>query len=140
MMHYYQDNKNNWYYNDREGTWYYDHIDVPEETPTEMVEEMLANLQNEEAGLNGDAEMKDVGDEDENDSDYDPDIIEVDQEGMNDLTKVIDGIRDLKTLMTQKFEAQDQQFKDLNLWFDTQETQFQEMRDQFHRWTTCCLT
>ena len=45
-------------------------------------------------------------------------------------------IRDLKTFMTQRFDAPDQQFLDVNHKFDTQETQFNEIRDQFHRWNT----
>jgi len=64
---------------------------------------------NEEDGLEGDAEMEDVeNEEDDSDSDYDPDRNQ-DHQGV-DLSEVMNGMRDLKMFMTQRFDAQDLQF------------------------------
>jgi len=41
-------------------TWFYDHIVVPEGTVPNVVEAMRVNVEREEAGLEGDAEMEDV--------------------------------------------------------------------------------
>jgi len=56
-MHYYQDSRNEWFYSDG-GIWYYDDIAVPTNTKLEMVDEMRENLNHEDAGLGGDAEME----------------------------------------------------------------------------------
>jgi len=82
--------------------------------------------------LEGYAEMEDV--EDDSDSDYHPINVDVHQGG--DMIEVLESISDLKVFMTQRFNAQDHQFQELHHIFDTQETQFNEMGDQFHRWNT----
>lgn len=38
--------------------------------------------------------------------------------------------------MTQRFNDQDEQFLEINHRFDTQEIQFNEMKEQFHKWNT----
>jgi len=53
--------------------------------------------------------MEDVeNEEDDSDSDYDPDRNQ-DHQGV-DLSEVMNGMRDLKMFMTQRFDAQDLQF------------------------------
>jgi len=51
-----------------------------------------------------------------------------------DYSDVINDIRDLKRFMTQKFDAQDMQFQEVNRRFDTQDRQLQEMKDSVQRW------
>ena len=130
-MHYYQDSRNEWFYSDG-GVWYYDDIPVPANIEPELVDEMRANLNHEDAGLDGDAEMEEA--EDDNDSDYEPEVPEV-QHGP-DMTQVLASISDLKSFMTQQFNDQDTQFQEIHHRFDSQETQFNEMKDQFHKWNT----
>jgi len=77
-LHYYQDSRDKWFNNNGD-VWYYDDIVVPARTYVEMEEEMRANMNIEEAGLEGDVEMEDV--EDNSDSDYDPNNVEVHQGG-----------------------------------------------------------
>jgi len=73
-------------------------------SPAEMVEQVLANMQNEEAGLDGDDEMEDVEDDD-SDSDYNPEYVEGNQ-GAN-MTEVLTSIQDLRVYMTQRFDTQE---------------------------------
>lgn len=65
-----------------------------------MVDEIRAKFNNEDAELEGDAEMHEVED------DNDPDIVE-DQQGvgaqMTDMTQVLANISDLKAYMIQTF-------------------------------------
>jgi len=88
---------------------------VPAGTPAEMVVEMLANMNNEEVELEGDAEMEDV--EDDSDSDYNPENVHGNQGA--DMTQVLTSIQDLRAYMTQKFYTQDHQFQELHHIFDT---------------------
>ena len=122
-MPYVQDKNVHWYYDDKMdfGTWYYDFVIILEGTDPNLVEQMRLNMVNEERDLENDVEIEDVVDEDEEDDyDFDPDHdhshvhIHDKNHKMVDLSVVIDGMRDLKMFMTQKLDAQDMQFQELN--------------------------
>ena len=124
-----------WFYSDGD-IWLYDDIVVPVNTERALVEELRANRNNEDAGLD-DSEMGEA--EDDSDSDYIPIYEEhqqrVDAQGA-DMSQVLASISDLKTFMTQRFNDQEECFGEINHRFDTQKNQINEMREQFHRWNT----
>jgi hypothetical protein len=131
-MHYYQDSRNNWFY-DNGDFWFYDDIVVPADSTVEEVDAIRASLNND---LEGDADMEEA--EEDSDPDYDPENVEDQQfepQGV-DLNQVLESISDLKAFMTQRFKDQDEQFLKISHKFDTQETQFNEMKKQFHKWNT----
>jgi len=132
-MHYYQDGRSNWFY-DNGDFWFYDDIDVPANSTVEEVDAIRASLNND---LESDADRKEA--EEDSDPDYDPENVETQQgfesQGVG-LIQVLENITDLKAFMTQRFKDKDEQFLEINHKFDTQETQFNEMKEQFHRWNT----
>ena len=67
---------------------------------------MIANLENEEVGLERDAEMEDVENEEDNNGSY----FHTQVHHRVDLTEVMTDMRNLKIFMTQRFDAQDLQF------------------------------
>ena len=101
----------------------------------ELVKQMKKNMENEDHNLENEVEMVDAEEEtsDDDDSDYDPENDHNQGHGENhqmmDSNEVMNGIRDLKRFMTQKFDAQDMKFQKVNRRFDAQDHQIQEMRD-----------
>ena len=99
-----------------------------------MVEEIRANRNNKDVGLEGDAEMGEA--EDDSDSDYVPNY-EEGQQSVNaqgsDLSQVLASIGYLESFMTQRFNDQKEHFAEINHRFDTEENQFNEMKEKFHK-------
>ena len=117
-MHYVKDSKGNWYYDDKLSpeTWYYYFVTVAEGTNPELVEQMIENMKKEDYNLENDAEVEDTEEEtsDDEDIDYDSENDDYQDHNQNhstmDLSEVLNGIKDPKRFMTQKFDAQDLQF------------------------------
>jgi len=152
-MHYVKDSKGNWYCDDN-GVWYYDFTVVVEGTEPELVKEKKKNMEREDYNIENDVEMED-GEEtsdDEVDLDYDPenDNYPVDNQNHSSISlrEVLSKLKDFKKYMSQKFDAQDLQFKDINKRFDAQDLKFndintrldsqnasiQEMRGSVQKW------
>jgi len=141
-MHYVKDSKGNWYYDDKLSpeTWYYYFVTVAEGTNPELVEQMIENMKKEDYNLENDVEVEDTEEETSDDEDVDYDSENDNYQDHNqkhstmDLSEVLNGIKDPKRFMTQKFDAQDLQFQEFNRRFDTQEAQIQEMRQSVQKW------
>jgi methyl-accepting chemotaxis protein len=152
-MHYVKDSKGNWYYDDN-GVWYYDFTVVAEGTDPELVEETKQNMEKEDYNIENDVEMEEgeeTSDDDE-DLDYDPENdnshVVNQNHSSESLSEVLLGIKDFKKYMSQKFDAQDLQFKEINKRFDAQDLKFndlntrldsqnasiQEMRESIQKW------
>jgi hypothetical protein len=123
-IHYYKDSSNNGYYDDRCGTWLYDHVIV-------LHEPMYRNILREKAELKEgtDQDMEDIGYEDEeSDLEYEPPA------HGGSLDGVMHGMRNMELFMSQRFDAQDVQFKELKKRFDAHNVQFRYMRAYIQRW------
>jgi len=152
-MHYAKDSKGNWYYDDN-GVWYYDFTAMAEGTNPELVEKMKENMEKEDCNIENDVETEDgeeTSDDDE-DLDCDPEnddyLVGNQNHSSESPSEVLLGINDLKKYMSQKFDAQDLQFKEINKRFDAQDLQFkdinirldylnasiQEMRESIQKW------
>jgi len=134
-MHYVKDSNDFRYYDDN-GVWYYDFITVAEGTDAEFIKQMKENMEKEDFNLENDDEMEDAEEDtsDDEDLDYDP---ENDHHQTHDqhhskevLGEVLNGIKDLKKYMTQRFDAQELKFKEINKRFDAQDVQFKEVQIQ----------
>jgi len=124
-MHYVKDSNGNWYYDDS-GVWFYDFIVVAEGTDSESVKQMKEYMEKEDYNMENDVEMED-GEEtsDDEDLDYDPEnydyLVGNQNHSSQSPSEVLLGIKDLKKYMSQKFDAQDLQFKEINKRFDAQD-------------------
>jgi len=101
---------------------------------------MYQNNLMEEAELEEgiDQDMEDIGYVDkESDLEYEPHVPGVSLDG------VIDGMKNMQLFMTQRFNVQDVQFKELNQRFNVHDVQFREMTTYIQRWenaTIVCLS
>jgi len=109
---------------------------VVEGTDLELVEQMKHNMEKEDYNIENDVEMEEgeqTSDDDE-DLDYDPENdnspIDNQNHSSESLSEVLLGIKDFKKYMSQKFDAQDLQFKEINKRFDAQDVKFNDLNER----------
>jgi len=104
-MHYVKNSNGFWYYDDN-GVWYYDFIIVVEGTDAKIVKQMEENMEKEDFNLENDDETEDaeVDTSDDDDLDYDPENdhhqIHDQHHSKENLSEVLNGIKDLKKYIT----------------------------------------